>query len=79
MHRLICLILLLSSTNLLANERERLAEAAFSSSQQIADSRLQRQNQAYSITYGSMCTPPPCTPSPVLAHAKRLAMNTGNA
>ena len=46
MHRLICLLLLLSSGNLLANERERLAEAAFSPYRQVADSRLQRQNQA---------------------------------
>jgi hypothetical protein len=46
MHRLICLILLLSSTNLLANERERLAEAAFSPYRQAAEKPLQRQNQA---------------------------------
>lgn len=46
MHRLICLILLLSSANLLANERERLAQAAFSPYWQTTDSRLQRQSQA---------------------------------
>ena len=46
MHRLICLILLLSSANLLANEGDRLLEAAFSPYRQAADSSLQRQNQA---------------------------------
>ena len=38
--------MLFSSANLLANERDRLLEAAFSPYRQAADSSLQRQNQA---------------------------------
>ncbi len=77
MHRLICLILLLSSTNLLANERERLAEAAFSSSQQIADSRLQRQNQAVfnylwvDVYAAALYTEPGISPRQAVGHEYR--------
>ena len=77
MHRLICLILLLSSTNLLANERERLAEAAFSSSQQIADSRLQRQNQTVfnylwvDVYAAALYTDPGISPRQAVGHEYR--------
>lgn len=46
MRHALCLILLLSSYPLQANERERLTEAAFSPYGQAANAPLQRQNQA---------------------------------
>jgi hypothetical protein len=46
MRLFICLMLLASSLDLLASNRERLAEAAFSPYRQQAEHTLQRQNQA---------------------------------